>query len=352
MMDRADFIFTMSAAMSGESSVEAVFGGRLRTSGVKSRLLEAHPPEFSPGGCERLVRDIAEREGLQHEELDSDLWALLSPEDVFFLDTANARFWLLHSTARASVLESLVKTKLVPDHRLDCAWMPAHLLEQFEGDRTWLRSSFASDQLLPARGEAARRWRMQLEGDAPEEILELIRSSSRYASNASLTAVGSTVAEDDRRVKMAADFQGKIVSAGNSFELVAGVLWRTVGRYQQYIEGLEARYRPKTTVVDEIGLQIDGEIAVFSLDREIRDVPMFLDGLLSCREPFRLWGVPREVASTQWEVNAVDLHVGQMLRMEITPRWIRVLLGERTCGNTLARLIANLQQHFDARVQL
>lgn len=28
------------------------------------------------------------------------------------------------------------------------------------------------------------------------------------------------------------------------------------------------------------------------------------------------------------------------------------MLDEHTCGNTLARLIANLQQHFDARAEL
>jgi len=351
-MDRSDFIATMTAALNAEPSAEAAFGGRLRTGQVKSRLLEAHPPELSAEGCSALLKTVADRAGLELQALDDDLWALLGPGDAFFMDTANARFWQLHSTARADVVESLVKTRLIPDHRVDSAWMPAHLLHKFEGTRTWLRSSFTSDQLVPTDGDPARRWRMQLEGDAPEELLKLIRGNPRYASNASLTAVGSTIVDGHRRVQLAANFQGKVISQGTSFELIAGVLWRTGKRYEQYVRALESRYRLTTQPSDSVGLRIDGDVALFELERHIPDLELFLDGLFSCREPFRLWGVPREVAFEQWETNAVDLHVGQPLRLEINPCWIRVLLDEHTCGNTLARLIANLQQHFDARAEL
>jgi hypothetical protein len=351
-MDRSDFIATMTAALNGEPSAEAAFGGRLRAGQLKSRLLEAHPPERSTEGCGVLLSSFAERAGLDLQALDDDLWALLSPDDVFFFDTANARFWQLHSTAPAAAVESLVKTRLIPDHRVDSAWMPAHLMREFEGTRTWLKSSFDSGRLVPADGDPARRWRMQLEGDAPEELLALIGNNERYASNASLTAVGSTIVDGKRRARLATDFQGKVVSLGTSFELIAGVLWRTARRYERYIGALEGRYRLSTNPCDSDGLQISGDIATLELQRHIPDLELFLDGLFSCRAPFRLWAVPREVASEQWEANAVDLHVGHPLRLEITPRWIRVMLDEDTCGNTLARLIANLQQHFDARAEL
>lgn len=351
-MDRADFIATMTAALNAEPSVEAAFGGRLRTGGVKSRLLEAHPPERSSDGCGALLGVFAERAGLNLEALDDDLWALQGPDDVFFFDTANPRFWQLHSTARADAVESLVKTRLMPDHRVDSAWIPAHLLRGFEGTRTWLKSSFDSDQLVPADGDPARRWRMQLEGDEPEVLLDLVSSNSRYASNASLTAVGSTIIDGGRHAQLAADFQGKVIARGTSFELIAGVLWRTSRRYEQYIRGLEGQYRLNATGCDSVGLRISGDVATLELERHIPDMELFLDGLFSCRGPFRLWAVPREVSTEQWEANAVDLHVGQSMRLEITPRWIRVMLDEHTCGNTLARLIANLQQHFDARVEV
>lgn len=351
-MDRSDFIATMTTALNAESSAEAAFGGRLRAGQLKSRLLEAHPPERSADGCGALLSVFADRAGLDLRALDDNLWALLSPDDVFFFDTANTRFWQLHSTASATTVESLVKTKLIPDHRVDSAWMPAQLMREFEGTRTWIKSSFDSDRLVPADGDPARRWRMQLEGDAPEELLALIGNNERYASNASFTALGSTIVDGRRRAQLVTDFQGKVVSRGTSFELIAGVLWRTARRYERYIGALESSYCLSTDPCDSAGLQISGDVATLELQRHIPDLDLFLDGLFSCRAPFRLWAVPREVASEQWEANAVDLHVGHPLRLEITPRWIRVMLDEYTCGNTLARLITNLQQHFDARAEL
>jgi hypothetical protein len=172
----------------------------------------------------------------------------------------------------------------------------------------------------PVLGKEARRgFHLQLEGDAPEELLALISNNERYASNASLTAVGSTIVDGERRAQLATDFQGKVVSQGTSFELIAGVLWRTACRYERYIGALEGRYRLSTNPCDSVGLQISGEIATLELQRHIPDLELFLDGLFSCRAPFRLWAVPREVASEQWEANAVDLHVGHPLRIEITP---------------------------------
>ena len=95
---------------------------------------------------------------------------------------------------------------------------------------------------------------------------------------------------------------------------------------------------------------IDGDVALIEFPHHVEDLPALMANLFTCREPFRLWAVPQEVAAGQWEANAVDLHVGHTIRLEITSRWLRVLLGPHTCGNTLARLVANLQHRFDARI--
>jgi hypothetical protein len=73
--------------------------------------------------------------------------------------------------------------------------------------------------------------------------------------------------------------------------------------------------------------------------------------LTASREPFRLWGlasVRRGIA----EVEAVDLHVGQTLQLDIGSRWMRVYLYEGSCGNTVARLVSNLQHRFDGALTL
>jgi hypothetical protein len=77
----------------------------------------------------------------------------------------------------------------------------------------------------------------------------------------------------------------------------------------------------------------------------------FVTELLAVRRPFRLWGVP-DIVSGVAQVEAVDLHIGQRLRFDIGREWLRVYLERGSCGNTVARLISNLQHHFDGALSL
>jgi hypothetical protein len=52
------------------------------------------------------------------------------------------------------------------------------------------------------------------------------------------------------------------------------------------------------------------------------------------------------------EVEAVDLHVGRKLRFDIGSDWLRIYVFEGGCGNSVARLITNLQHHFDGALAL
>lgn len=362
-MDRQALIQLLTDAMQGRVDRGAL-SGRVRDGQVKSRLLEAHPPEASHDGAHSLLAQMGGAAGLELLPLSEDLWALLGVDDVFFVDTLNPRFWLLHSTARAHTVSSLWRRHVVSSPRLDSAWLTAEQLRAFEGERRWIKSSFSSDELQPgddSAGAVPRRWRVQVEGEAPEDLLNLVSQSEKYRSSASLTAVASILCDDQLgAARVAADYQGGFVSSGSSFEVVIGVLWRSLDRYEKYVTDLEKRFRlrmgpPETELLDGSdgeALSFDGDVAHLVFPPRVSDLGAFVGNLFNCREPFRLWAVPREVATDQWEANAVDLHVGHTLQLEISPDWIRVLLGEQTCGNTLARLLANFQHRFDARTAL
>jgi hypothetical protein len=51
-------------------------------------------------------------------------------------------------------------------------------------------------------------------------------------------------------------------------------------------------------------------------------------------------------------VEAVDLHVCQRIGIELGHDWMRVYLHAGPCGNTVARLISNLQTRFDGALAL
>jgi hypothetical protein len=358
-MERQELYSLLSEAMRG--AIDQLGDWPLVRAGkVKSRLIEAHPPEASVDGARALLAEVAEQAGGNVSLLGDDLLVLATRDDAFFVDTLNPRFWLLYTTATAARLASLMRKQLLSRPAFDTAWFPAAQLDELEGERQWIKSSFVADDLNRGSQDGVqaspRRWRVQVEGVEPQELLEVVRERlPRYAAATALTAVGSLVSAPDNitgRAFVIADYRGSFVSSGDSFETVAGVLWRFVDRYEQYVRQLEGLYRLRTTNIDSVGLALDGEVAVIDLPRQIEDVPTFAASLFDCRDPFRLWAVPKEVAPGEWEANAVDLHIGQPLRLEITHQWIRVLLNDQTCGNTLARLIANLQHRFHAQTDI
>jgi hypothetical protein len=300
---------------------------------------------------------VSERAGTQVELLGDELWGLFTERDVFFFDTLNTRFWILHSMASAATVNRFVKRELVSDTRLDRAWFPAQQLDELEGDRQWINSSFVADDLAPTwadREGAARRWRVQVEGYAPQELLDFVRRGlPRFARATALTAVGSRIeAGGVGEAQVVADYRGGFVSFGDSFDVVAGVIWRAVDRYEAFVRGLERVHQLGTPPLDDIGLEVEGEIATILFPERVADLQSLVFGLFNSKEPFRLWSVPRETAAGEWQANAVDLHVGHTLRIEVSDEWMRILLDGNTCGNTLARLVANLQHRFHAQAQL
>lgn len=352
-MERQDLFDALGDAMRGTAR-DDLFEGRVAPGRVKSRLLEAHAVEASSDGVQHLLQALAEDAGLKVQTLGDGIWALLSVDDVFFVDALNPRFWLLHSTSTSRRLGRLLN-QLLHGPQLDQAWLSSELLCALEGERRWVRSSFSSDLLQPKGSghDVPRRSKIEVEGENPHKFLELVSRAQNYEAGAVLTAVGSFLGEPGTRaVEVAADYQGRFVASGSDFMLVAGMLWRTLDHYEAYVSKLESTHRLDTTATEEMGMTIEGEVATIELPHPVDDLDALVANLFTCREPFRLWAVPRQVRSGQWEANAVDLHVGHTLRLEVTSHWLRVLLGPKTCGNTLARLIANLQHRFDARTHL
>jgi hypothetical protein len=350
MLDRQDFLNSLTKAIGSAPGGELV-DGLVAPGTVKTRLLEAHPEEMSPDGAAVLLSKTAERLELRAKKLGDELWALNGAEHTLFVDTLNPRFWQLHATAPADDINRVVRKAVATDPRLDTGWLPKMLLRQLDGHQHHLRLAFDADQLL-GRDEAIRRTRVRFEGEAPEGLLKLLGSDETYASTTSITAIGSRVGNASTGMaQVVADYRGAFITAAGDFEVAANAIWRMVDLYEAFVRGLEARYRVVVEPIEGEGLTINGDVAVIEFGREV-DVERLLAGLFLAKEPFRLWAVPRQVDDDEWVADAVDLHVGQPLRLEFSPTDVRILLEPETCGNTLARLLTNLQQHLDARSQL
>lgn len=121
--------------------------------------------------------------------------------------------------------------------------------------------------------------------------------------------------------------------------------------YCAFVDLIEQR-AIRVTGIDEGGWRYDGGPILLQFSQPVADLDRLLAILFSSSEPYRLWGVPREVGDGLFHVEAVDLHVGRRVPMDVTDRWLRFHLDENGCGNSVTRLITNLQHTVDADVRL
>jgi hypothetical protein len=68
--------------------------------------------------------------------------------------------------------------------------------------------------------------------------------------------------------------------------------------------------------------------------------------------PLRLWGNPIPLGEQKVHVYGIDLHLWKRIYLEITPWRMIAVLPRGTCGNTVHRLVTNVQRYLDPTVKV
>ena len=96
---------------------------------------------------------------------------------------------------------------------------------------------------------------------------------------------------------------------------------------------------------------IGGEPLHFNFADPIPDVSGFIAKLFDSTRPFRLWGLESQLEDDYYNVVGMDIHTGDPMSFEIAPEMMRVYLSEESCGNTIMRLLCNLQDRFGTLIR-
>jgi hypothetical protein len=228
-----------------------------------------------------------------------------------------------------------------------------------------VRTEFDGTRLAQA-GDAAEDLRVQLTGSHADLLLDQIAAIPEYRHAVSFHSI--EVVMDDPELgplREAVKRSGLFAAHGEDFVHHAQFVRAVVGRYARLIDVIEAqalRFSPlshREAADQSLWLEADdpggatfaGVPIGIRFSRQITDLAAFCEELFSARAPWRLWGQP-EISDGTAFVNAVDLHVGQRLGMEVGSEWMRIYLAAGACGNTVARLVSNLQARFDSALSL
>ncbi len=319
---------------------------------IKTYTVEAETTVAAPDMLARAVSGL----GVQPQPTsDPDLWLVRAERLTLFVDLLDPRFWLVHTASSAGRARQTMRRWLWDAPQFDSCWFPQSFLRDVHGDASprWFKADFRGDGYLPSAGVSDRRLKVQLEGEGADGLFEALRSDERYRSATALSALGFSIGDGSSdAVEEVTRFDGSFVARGRSFESHVGYVAQVIDRYRQLVERIESDHRMHWTAAEQGGFRFDGDVATITLGRPIRDLDQLLDGLFSCRDPFRLWAVPHKETDDFATAEVVDLHIGEAFSMDIGPDYIRVYLSERACGNTILRLLTNLQRHYDATATL
>ncbi|MGQ0773503.1 MAG: hypothetical protein ACT4NY_03645 [Pseudonocardiales bacterium] len=194
---------------------------------------------------------------------------------------------------------------------------------------------------------------VQLSGRDAEQLLDYIAEDDRYKSSVSFDSVQARLSGPELGcIDEALNRKGRFAVSGESIEFHLQFVQSIVNRYRFFVEACERRAIEWMSFGDDgdPGGLVTGGPIVIDFSKEA-DLPRLLDVIFSSKYPYRLWGVP-EIVDEVAHVEAVDLHVGRRVRMDVGSDWLRLYLEQGGCGNTVARLISNLQTRFDSALSL
>jgi hypothetical protein len=158
--------------------------------------------------------------------------------------------------------------------------------------------------------------------------------------------------ELDTKARARIKWNGKVTGRGTDFSAYLQIVNGTLDNYASVVTSLESKYWLGLCASQHEkapGFRLKGEPFCISFESEI-DVESVVAGMFNCRPPFRLMGEPQKLSEKYYVVDAVDLHVGQPLAVEVSPCFIRIYLYEGTCGNTIVRILRSLQHYIDSNL--
>jgi len=278
--------------------------------------------------------------------------------EYLFIDSSDSRFWLFHAALESGYLNSIMDEVVARnDSKLDYSWFASSFLERQcnigggSGFGLRYKNSFIGRN-KDLDQKYLRTFSMLFWGGRPDEVLAGLKKNPDIASGLTLSRVGRVFRTDDGETREQISRKGKFtLFRGDSIDTHILAVDTIRNRYASLIRNLETNFRVRSSST-EWGYKVEGTYCLIQMSKEIEDMRHFVSVLLSCQQPFLLFGIPQAISGSLVKVSAVDLHTYDKFDMEIGRDFIRVFLRERSCGNVVARLMTNLQEFYDSQTKL
>ena len=270
----------------------------------------------------------------------------------FYLDVNDGRFLFLHTNFNTKDTNRVVKQLVSAfDHAFDHAWFYSDMLKKIPDVCNCKSRGFGikySNYLSQSRDLDLDDMSLDVKGALAERIKKLIGTEEGVKNAFAYDAVKisrGTRTEPSRYIRMNVHNTGHLaVKRGRSVTDHLDIVESIAKMYSNTIKKIEkCRIGTNNDRSEFVGHAIN-----FEFPNGIKDLDLFVHRMFSGAEPFKLWGIKEKIEAGYFSVKGVDLHTGARINFEISARTMRVYLYTNNCGNTILRLLTNLQMKYDS----
>lgn len=349
---------------------------------VKTQLLElldadeAHTPQG--------LQTIFGRRQVRLEQLDESLFLVADTQvgEIGFLERLRPRIVGLYSTVKSTDLDRWVRRLVLRTPEIDYVWLSGltfsvlwKLVVQLSRSHRFTRLVFTHDSIFDIDGHTSEPEEDEDETsqDSGEEDIEEI-IEHRATSFRLVDRIGVIQEKLEMLQKIYSplyaisqlrfpspvgrgghDFydNGRVTNRSESFRDHRSHLLFVVRIYEKLLKSTEEQ--AWYSIQESIGIpgqfrKIVGSPVVICfqepLNRQVFD-QWVAATFERKRNRFRLWGHPIRLGPTKVHVYGVDRHLWQPLFLELTAKGCTTIIPNGTCGNTVHRLVTNIQRYLD-----
>jgi len=146
-------------------------------------------------------------------------------------------------------------------------------------------------------------------------------------------------------------FDGRVTNRSDSFYDHRSNVRDVVDLYRRTTEASENALWLESSIEPHVAFRGAALTIRFSERLADQTFERWLDSTFTRHGRFRLSGRVFRTGPTRAQIAAIDRHLWQTLQMEVSATGITALVPAGTCGNTVHRLITNIQRFLDPAVQ-
>ncbi len=150
-------------------------------------------------------------------------------------------------------------------------------------------------------------------------------------------------------------YDGRATNWSDSFVEHRAIVDLVVGLYRRVTTYAEDRLWVDTTQVEDGGFSLSGAPLTIRFSEQLSEPTFnrFVDLTLRRRTSrFRIGGYVTQRGPTKVHLAAIDRHLWQPFLLEATSHHLLGVLPHGTCGNTIHRLVTNVQRYLDPKVDV